>query len=462
MMQVERLTAKQRPVEMKLPPNDKSNDVKCEKCTQLNCSKTPEGILQMVAHINKDHLQAGIGCPFKGCSYRGLAVFDIHRHYSVVHVEKEIKDAENTTCFLCGVRKESQRELVRHTRIVHLKDNEYYCNTCGDFATFSLKDWVNHVNQKHADNPPKIRFHRIEDFVPGMKKMTHRQLEEYSSMQKGLDTGGPIRREKTILTSGHKPKQLAPVQRRVKSEVLHKCFRCPERFASKLCLLQHIKNNHGDVLNGTSKAGDIDQTPAFYYLCTLCDKKASTDEIVHKHIDNTHFKSLSAKCPHCPQFLSSAIDLTLHVQQNHYKHFSLTKFNCGTCDYAHSKFEPMQYHIWKNHGIKTKEMDFNEVMDELRRPEKRKLEELALEKSSNCTNAQNITKVSRLDKIDVPEKDGKSDHDVISSDTECESDTKAEDFEENKTKTPIDSKDLTMNKELIDTNDDVPSYKKTN
>ena len=51
-MQVVRKLAKHKQVEIKLSSKDKSYDVKREKCTQLNWSKTPERILQMVNHIN--------------------------------------------------------------------------------------------------------------------------------------------------------------------------------------------------------------------------------------------------------------------------------------------------------------------------------------------------------------------------------------------------------------------------
>ena len=174
------------------------------KMYSINCSKTPEGLLQMVSHINQDNLQADIGSPFKGCSYRGLAMFDINRHYSVLHVERKIK-TENTTGFLCGVRKESQRELVKQTRIVYLKDNEYYCNTCGDFAKFGLKDFVNHVNKNMVSIHQSLNSIESRNLFQVRKSSFVANQKDIHACRMGRRHVDQFKR-KTIQTSGNKPR----------------------------------------------------------------------------------------------------------------------------------------------------------------------------------------------------------------------------------------------------------------
>ena len=67
---------------------------------------------------------------------------------------------ENVTdlsCLLCGTEKKSEIDVQRHIRFVHLMDQEYLCNYCHDFSTFSLAEWASHVSRNHSNNPPKKR-----------------------------------------------------------------------------------------------------------------------------------------------------------------------------------------------------------------------------------------------------------------------------------------------------------------
>jgi len=133
-------------------------------------SKTIEGIWD---HVKKEHLKVkeGLACVFEKCTFRGSAMQEMKNHYASVHESRESREAERTTCLLCGARRRTEGEVMRHIRIVHLKDNEYICNACseGKYATFSLKEWANHVHQNHAHNPPKIEFRRVEGFDPSKK-----------------------------------------------------------------------------------------------------------------------------------------------------------------------------------------------------------------------------------------------------------------------------------------------------
>ena len=129
---------------------------------------------------------------------------------------------------------------MRHIRIVHLKDNEYLCNACekGKYATFSLKEWCNHVAQNHAADPPKIEFRRQEGFDPSKRlPMTAQPVqEEVVDLTDGPEdpkTKGTTSKAKTTTTPARGKSTLALTGTEDEPSVQFKCTHCPDKFASK-------------------------------------------------------------------------------------------------------------------------------------------------------------------------------------------------------------------------------------
>lgn len=383
----------------------------CEKFT----SSSVEGI---GAHVKKEHLnlKEGLGCVFEGCTFRGSMMAEMRNHYTSVHESKESREAERTTCLLCGARRRTEGEVMRHIRIVHLKDNEYLCNACGRFATFSLKEWANHVHQNHADNPPKIEFRRSEGFDPSKRlpmtaqpapeevvdltdgpednkkvsytyicsscKYTTKEISDMSvhvkkhgqntkfvikyqndaTKAEGTTTISTNTTSTATTTMAGRSKQLALTGPEEKPGVQFKCFHCPEKFSSKDVLLKHFEKEHDQKasINSISIADAKDKAQSYENLCMLCDKRTQSDEDIKKHIISTHFKTFQSICPHCPHVSSSPADLQAHGQQEHYKHFSLSKLLCAKCDYTSKNIEVMQTHTSKAHSPDEKKVENKE------------------------------------------------------------------------------------------------------
>lgn len=459
------------------PPPSRSNVYECYMCTQFT-STSVEGI---GAHVKKEHLnlKEGLGCVFEGCGFRGSIMAEMRQHYSSFHESKESREAERTTCLLCGARRRTEGEVMRHIRIVHLKDNEYLCNACGRFATFSLKEWANHVHQNHADNPPKIEFRRSEGFDPSKRlpmtaqpapeevvdltdgpdegknvsytyicsfcKYTTKEISDMSVHVKkhGQNTKFVIKYQNnatkaegtttmsTLTTStttttmaggrSNQQKQLALMGPDEKPGVQFKCFHCPEKFSSKDILLKHFEKEHDQKATPTS-ADSGDKAQCYNFLCMLCDNKTQSDEDIKKHVISTHFKTFQSICPHCPHVALSPADLTAHGQQEHYKHFSLSKLLCAKCDYTSKNVEVMQTHASKAHGAESKKKDGsgdmkdedNEPKKEDSKPLKRKREE-----SSDASNtekadpvAEAMSKAGILDATEPTESEEKPKPDI--------------------------------------------------
>ena len=78
---------------------------------------------------------------------------------------------------LCGVRNQSKRELIKHTRIVHLVDNEYLCDACDRILDHQNVMWCTEAKRKRAyltylapfypkkaDGKKRV-FHNLEDII---------------------------------------------------------------------------------------------------------------------------------------------------------------------------------------------------------------------------------------------------------------------------------------------------------
>ena len=126
-----------------------------------------------------------------------------------------------------------------------LKDNEYLCNACekGKYATFSLKEWCNHVAQNHAADPPKIEFRRQEGFDPSKRlPMTAQPVqEEVVDLTDGPEdpkTKGTTSKAKTTTTPARGKSILALTGTEDKPSVQFKCTHCPRQVCIQRCITQ--------------------------------------------------------------------------------------------------------------------------------------------------------------------------------------------------------------------------------
>jgi len=261
---------------------------------QDECTFKSKSIDGMGEHVKKEHLnlKEGLGCVFEKCDFRGAAMPEMKNHYSSTHESKESREAERTTCLLCGARRRTEGEVMRHIRIVHLKDNEYLCNACpqGKYATFSLKEWCNHVKDNHADSPPKIEFKRQEGFDPSKRlPMTAQPVAE-----EVVDLTD-IPEDPKTKTAANKPgpKPTTTPARGKKdtgssaTSVQFKCSHCPDKYASKEDLLRHVEAcpyAKGD--DGIKCTTGSNESQPYDFLCMLCDKKTQTDEDIKKTFDS--------------------------------------------------------------------------------------------------------------------------------------------------------------------------------
>merc|ERR1712179_526004 len=227
----------------------------------------------------------------------------------------------------------------------------------------------------------------------------------------------------TTMAGRSNQKQLALLGPEEKPGVQFKCFHCPEKFSSKDILLKHFEKEHDMKGSTETNAGSKDKTQLYEFLCMLCDKRTQSDEDIKKHVISTHFKTFQSICPHCPHVASSPADLQSHGQQEHYKHFSLSKLLCAKCDYTSKNIEVMQTHTSKAHGPDGKKKDSSDAKDaegeskkDDTKSQKRKREESSEDindKKEDAAVEMNSTTSDLEKKVTEPETNSNNESDKV-------------------------------------------------
>ena len=178
-------------------------------------------------------------CDVPGCKFftfnRGL----LYHHNRQLHDEAT---AEQTSCKICGVRKQSARRLREHVERFHMKIKLYACKIC-DASYASDQGLKVHMEAKHSGQPrPKslcticgaqfstkyiLKAH-VQEKHSGYRETYHCKVcnEEFNSR-------GVLHAH--VMTS-HKPEEL-----------IH-CPRCDQKFIKAHHLREHVLGKHLKII----------------------------------------------------------------------------------------------------------------------------------------------------------------------------------------------------------------------
>ena len=206
-------------------------------------------------------------------------------------------------CYVCSFTFSNEKNLKRHIKEVHKKEQKYQCGTCGHF--FSRETSV----KIHEESCGKEK-----------KRMKKRSF----ILQKNERLKG---KKKTFQQSA--------------------CRICVMNFVSRTNLLRHMKKKHGgcqdqgfkDAANTFTK--NTEEIGKKKPTCSNCATSFDCVRDLKKHKETDHAGESIYPCDICTKFYQSSIALKAHKRTKHME----KSFDCYICDKKFHYKHVLQKHI---------------------------------------------------------------------------------------------------------------------
>ena len=224
-------------------------------------------------------------------------------HFRRIHMPNQFP------CTECSYVSQTNKNLERHTMMVHRNKKEFKCMECENKAFNTRGELVSHVKGVHLN----IRKTGASCNLCDLMLVDTRSLTYHMRSKHGIEDDSvkifPCHQCEMVLCSNQSLKGhiLAKHNEDITAVERFHCTICNKGFGSKQSLKYHMNSK----IEHAKKAKDT------IFVCTICEKTLSSKASLHVHMKGVHDNAKDYVCKMCDFATSTSSGLLSHTKNVH-------------------------------------------------------------------------------------------------------------------------------------------------
>ncbi|KAG7295375.1 hypothetical protein JYU34_022424 [Plutella xylostella] len=301
----------------------------CKQLKCLDCDYISVKKVNLLAHINKEHLNM----------YPYLCEVCAQKFYSKVKHDYHMKHYHKSkfVCSYCDEELENPTSLALHTEMCKQEQRKYRCKECP--ASFDVSE--------------KLLSHRSKHVLKVSCALCSKRVKNEHFLQRHMYYAHQQSTTKKVKTKIPKarPCSICPVVLHSLTELKehlnshepgekHKCHPCNKLFDTRKHYNIHVSS--------WTHLRKVQPDIQFNFKCPDCDFTCKSNLVMENHKNTVHLQIKPYSCEICGKRFTTNINLKYHMD----RHEGVKRFQCSMCSNLFTTASGLKKHVLRHHSDK--------------------------------------------------------------------------------------------------------------